>query len=82
MASCNRSTSSARTGASHSPEGWASDQELIGHLPPARRDAYAWRFVCDGASLAELYVDPLDREIATESFRLGELGFHWCVRAR
>jgi hypothetical protein len=29
--------------------------------------------VCDGASLAELYADPLDGEIATEAFRLGEL---------
>jgi len=29
--------------------------------------------VCDGASLAELYVDPLDGDIATEAFRLGEL---------
>jgi hypothetical protein len=29
--------------------------------------------VCDGASLAGLYVDPLDGEIATEAFRLGEL---------
>jgi hypothetical protein len=29
--------------------------------------------VCDGTSLAELYTDPLDGEIATEAFRLGEL---------
>jgi hypothetical protein len=26
-----------------------------------------------GASLADLYTDPLDGEIATEAFRLGEL---------
>ena len=29
--------------------------------------------MCDGASRAELYADPLDGEIATEAFRLGEL---------
>ena len=29
--------------------------------------------VCDGTSLAELYTDSLDGEIATEAFRLGEL---------
>jgi hypothetical protein len=29
--------------------------------------------VCDGTSLADLYTDSLDGEIATEAFRLGEL---------
>ena len=29
--------------------------------------------MCDGTSLAELYTDSLDGEIATEAFRLGEL---------
>lgn len=28
---------------------------------------------CDGTSLADLYTDPVDGEIATEAFRLGEL---------